>query len=47
MIIFRKLVCGAADGKLKQITDRVTSDLIESFKLPVSLTLMTVVKARV
>lgn len=38
-----KLVCGAGDGKLRQITDRVTSDLIQSFKLPVSLTLTTVV----
>lgn len=36
-----KLVCGASDGKLKQITERVTSDLIESFKVPVSLTLIT------
>lgn len=38
-----KLLCGAGDGKLKQITERVTSDLIESFKVPVSLTLVTVV----
>lgn len=38
-----RLVCGASDGKLKQITERVTSDLIESFKLPVSLTLITLV----
>lgn len=38
-----KLVCGVGDGKLRQITDRVTSDLIQSFKLPISLTLTTVV----
>lgn len=37
------LVCGAGDGKLRQITDRVTSDLIEFFQLPVSLTLTTTV----
>lgn len=37
------LVCGVGDGKLRQITDRVTSDLIQSFKVPVSLTLTTVV----
>ena len=39
-----KLVCGACDGKLRQITDRVTSDLIQSFKLPVTLTIVTIVK---
>lgn len=39
-----KLVCGAFDGKLKQITDRVTSDLIESFRVPVTLTVCTTVK---
>lgn len=38
-----KLVCGVGDGKLRQITDRVTSDLIQSFKAPVTLTLTTVV----
>lgn len=38
-----KLVCGVGDGKLRQITDRVTSDLIQSFKCPVTLTLTTVV----
>lgn len=42
-----KLVCGAGDGKLRQITDRVTSDLVQSFKLPVSLTLTTVVKKQI
>lgn len=39
-----RLVCGASDGKLRQITDRVTSDLIQSFKLPVTLTIVTLVK---
>jgi GTPase len=38
-----KLVCGVSDGKLRQITDRVTSDLIQHFQQSVSLTLSTVV----
>lgn len=38
-----RIVCGISDGKLRQITDRITSDMIQSFKLPVSLTLSTVV----
>lgn len=38
-----RLLCGAAEGKLRQITDRITSDLIECFKSPVTLTLSTVV----
>ncbi|XP_070497450.1 GTPase Era, mitochondrial [Chironomus tepperi] len=38
-----KLVCGALDGKLRQITDRVTSDLIECFRQPVTLTICTTV----
>lgn len=37
-----KLLCGVSNGKLKQITDRVTSDLIESFRVPISLTISTV-----
>lgn len=41
-----KLVCGMYDGKLKQIADRVTSDLIESFRLPVTLTVCTTVRRR-
>lgn len=41
-----KLVCGIGDGKLRQITDRVTSDLIQSFKLPVTLTLVTSVRKK-
>lgn len=39
-----RLVCGIGDGKLRQITDRVTSDLIQSFKVPVTLTVCTSVK---
>lgn len=34
-----KLLCGTLDGKLKQITDRVTSDLVESFRMPITLTI--------
>lgn len=36
-----KLLCGYYDGKLRQITDRITSDMIQCFKLPVTLTLST------
>lgn len=36
-----KLVCGEQDGKLRQITERVTSDLIETFGVPISLTITT------
>lgn len=36
-----RLVCGEKDGKLRQITDSVTSDLIETFGVPISLTLTT------
>lgn len=36
-----RLVCGEKDGKLKQITERVTSDLIETFGVPIQLTLST------
>lgn len=36
-----KLVCGIKDGKLRQITDCVTSDLIETFGVPISLTITT------
>lgn len=38
-----RLLCGMGDKKLKQITDRITSDMIQSFKVPVSLTINTVV----
>lgn len=41
-----KLLCGTFDGKLKQITDRVTSDMIESFRVPVTLTISTEVRNR-
>ncbi len=36
---YEKLLCGAFDGKLRQITDRVTSDIIESFRVPATLTI--------
>uniref|UniRef100_A0A1B0D336 GTPase Era, mitochondrial n=1 Tax=Phlebotomus papatasi TaxID=29031 RepID=A0A1B0D336_PHLPP len=36
-----KLVCGEADGKLKQITERVSSDLVETFRMPISITIST------
>lgn len=41
-----RLVCGEANGKLRQITERVTSDLIESFAGPVSLTIATRIKGK-
>lgn len=37
------LLCGVDNGKLRQITERVTSDLIETFKKPISLTISTYV----
>lgn len=37
-----RLLCGVSDGKLKQITERITSDLIESFQAPVTLTISTI-----
>ncbi|XP_062559737.1 GTPase Era, mitochondrial [Armigeres subalbatus] len=36
-----RLVCGEGNGKLRQITERVTSDLIETFTVPVVLTIVT------
>lgn len=36
-----RLVCGDQNGKLKQITERVTSDLVESFRKAISLTITT------
>ena len=36
-----RLVCGESNGKLKQITERITSDLVETFGLPISLTVST------
>lgn len=36
------LLCGVDNGKLRQITERVTSDLIETFKKPISLTISTI-----
>ncbi|GAB0087787.1 GTP-binding protein Era [Sergentomyia squamirostris] len=39
-----KLVCGGADGKLHQITERVSSDLVEAFRMPISITITTTVR---
>lgn len=39
-----KLVSGESNGKLRQITERVTSDLVETFGVPISLTIATVCK---
>lgn len=36
-----RLVCGDQNGKLKQITERVTSDLVETFRKAISLTITT------
>lgn len=36
-----RLICGESNGKLKQITERVTSDLVETFCKPISLTIAT------
>ncbi|XP_059608728.1 GTPase Era, mitochondrial-like isoform X2 [Phlebotomus argentipes] len=41
-----RLVCGEADGKLKQITERVSSDLVEAFRMPISLTITTTSRKR-
>lgn len=38
-----KLLCGVGNGKLKQITESCTSDLIETFQVPISLTISTMV----
>ncbi|XP_034654821.1 GTPase Era, mitochondrial [Drosophila subobscura] len=39
-----RLICGESNGKLRQITERVTSDLVEMFGQAVSLTISTVSK---
>lgn len=36
-----RLVCGDQNGKLKQITERVTSDLVDTFRKAISLTITT------
>lgn len=41
-----KLVCGVGNGKLRQITECVTSDLIETFEAPISLTISTMSKIK-
>lgn len=37
-----RLICGESNGKLRQITERVTSDLVEMFGQAVSLTISTI-----
>uniref|UniRef100_A0A182X0T9 GTPase Era, mitochondrial n=1 Tax=Anopheles quadriannulatus TaxID=34691 RepID=A0A182X0T9_ANOQN len=39
-----RLVCGESNGKLRQINEQVTSDLIETFGMPVLLTITTRVR---
>ncbi|XP_061516460.1 GTPase Era, mitochondrial [Anopheles gambiae] len=39
-----RLVCGETNGKLRQINEQVTSDLIETFGMPVLLTITTRVR---
>ncbi|XP_017112255.1 GTPase Era, mitochondrial [Drosophila elegans] len=41
-----RLICGEGNGKLRQITERVTSDLVEMFGQAVSLTISTVAKGK-
>ncbi|KAH8340130.1 hypothetical protein KR067_010342 [Drosophila pandora] len=41
-----RLICGESNGKLRQITERVTSDLVEMFGQAVSLTISTFSKRK-
>ncbi|ETN64562.1 GTP-binding protein era [Anopheles darlingi] len=41
-----RLVCGESNGKLRQINEQVTSDLIETFGMPVLLTITTLVRSK-
>ncbi|XP_050091243.1 GTPase Era, mitochondrial [Anopheles aquasalis] len=41
-----RLVCGESNGKLRQINEQVTSDLIETFGMPVLLTITTQVRSK-
>lgn len=41
-----KLLCGVGNGKLRQISECCTSDLIESFSMPVSLTISTMTRIK-
>ncbi|KAM7343599.1 GTPase Era, mitochondrial [Cochliomyia hominivorax] len=36
-----RLICGESNGRLRQITERVTSDLVETFGKPISFTIAT------
>ena len=42
-----RLICGESNGRLRQITERVTSDLVETFGKPISLTIATRPKEKV
>ncbi|XP_005189160.1 GTPase Era, mitochondrial [Musca domestica] len=41
-----RLICGESNGRLKQITERVTSDLVETFGKPISFTISTKPRAK-
>ncbi|XP_053659289.1 GTPase Era, mitochondrial [Anopheles marshallii] len=41
-----RLVCGESNGKLRQINEQVTSDLIETFGMPVLLSITTRVRSK-
>uniref|UniRef100_A0A1A9WDV7 GTPase Era, mitochondrial n=1 Tax=Glossina brevipalpis TaxID=37001 RepID=A0A1A9WDV7_9MUSC len=41
-----RLICGESNGRLRQITERVTSDLIETFGKPISFTIATTSKEK-
>lgn len=42
-----RLICGESNGRLRQITERVTSDLVETFGKPISFTIATRPKEKV
>lgn len=41
-----RLICGIENGKIKQITERATSDLVETFRKPITLTISVVSKLK-
>lgn len=41
-----RLICGESNGRLRQITERVTSDLVETFGKPISFTISTKAKQK-
>ncbi|KAI8122540.1 hypothetical protein FF38_13402 [Lucilia cuprina] len=42
-----RLICGESNGRLRQITERVTSDLVETFGKPISFTIATRPKQKI